>query len=399
MSLERRLAAVEAELARTRRRASRHRNLALLALAGLALGASVQRAVPLVLRAKSLELVDDAGRVVLRAAAGDDGGRLALFDRAGQELCALSSERAGAEIVLQNPAGRQVFRAASTALGGEAVWSDAAGREIATLHPNAQGASLLLTDRRGMAVTSLSSAPTGGALELRRSDGTRIVDIADREGRASLLLGGSQSTPAAVLESTVGTATFALAPVGLEKPGEDVPAAISFDVKPGQAMVVIGELERALVARSSEDSAEFALLDRGVQALRAASRLGDVGLWLQDGKGTPVFSVSSGELRAPAPPSERDRSSSAASSVNPLAPQGPAKEALDRRRTLASEVKPLPGGRLTPIDLLRTKAARQVFEEAAAEAAAVEGAAPAGKEPRARAAGTEGRSAKKRSDG
>lgn len=372
MSFESRLAHVEAELARVRRRAARHKTLALLALSALTLGATVQRGTPLVVRAKSLEVLDDAGRVVFRAAAGEDGGSLALFDRAGQALAALSSEN-GASLVLQNPAGREVFRVASTALGGEAVWSDAAGRETAALFPSAQGGALSLSHRSGTKSAELVSGAAGGMLALRRPDGTRVLEASDSDGQASVLIGGLQDSAGIALTSNVGTANLAMSSVGLEAPGDKAPVALSLDVQPGQSTAVVGEVESAFIARSQRGLSEIGLFDRGGQALRAASQLGAIGLWLQDGEGNSVFGVSTGDLTPPPkPPAERE-TAKAVEAGDSLAASGAAKEALDRRKQLLEMIETAPGQPLKPMDILRLKAANKAFQS--------EKEAAAGQEP------------------
>ena len=144
--LLRRIEALETPLAKTRKRRTLERAVlgtSLLVLAGgIFAGFTAANTTNEVLRAKRLEIVDDANRVVLLATVSDTGGRLDFWDAEGRNCVRVGANTTGGDLALWNTNGDQVFAAFASGRTGKLEVNGPSGAPSTILTSDANGGVL-----------------------------------------------------------------------------------------------------------------------------------------------------------------------------------------------------------------------------------------------------------------
>lgn len=205
-----RLARLEAELAAARhdaRRARRTSGLLLgiagvAAVGGLVAAAQVAR-VEDVLRVRRLEVVGEGDKVVLLAQAGETGGQVDLWSKAGTNTVRLSCAADGGDVAVWNNAGKPAGGLFASALGGRLELGDADGATLATLARGEEGGALHLMGAGGGTSSLRAEAGAAGAvLSMRRADGAvgmlagisqgaSVLTMSNQAGKEILFAGGA----------------------------------------------------------------------------------------------------------------------------------------------------------------------------------------------------------------
>lgn len=142
--------------------------------AALAMGASDDGQVHDVLNTRKLRVLDAAGELVLLAGAPDEnGGTLAILDKAGQPVfwAGVSEDGAGGSMHLYDRSGQDVLRAGATEHGGMLRVGDTNGQPGLIALVGQSGGKLHILDKAGNGALSAFADEAGGALTIYdRSD-------------------------------------------------------------------------------------------------------------------------------------------------------------------------------------------------------------------------------------
>lgn len=274
--IESRMAGIEERMEQAERRAGRWRLLAiLLLLPAIALpfmAAAQQARTPDVVRARRVEVVDEAGRVVLLASSQSWGGQLDLWGATGQNTIRLASQAAGGDLV--------VFHTGGKAVGGLFA-VDGGGRMEVSALSNAASSIAQATDQSA-AWGTLDGAGKSAALCSSPAAGASRIALMDGDGREQVALAGSSGSGGAV---RVGDAHGAL--------------AAQVAVGPAGGLVEALTASGAVVASlgATEGSGGFAQVSNasGAQVFAAQAREDGSGkLALADAKGIPNLIAETG---------------------------------------------------------------------------------------------------------
>ena len=184
LELDRRLAALELEVHRSRRATSRLRLLS-VALAGALVGlgtvaATFAPAVPEVIQAHRFEIVDDRGVVVVAAKAGPAGGQVDIWSNDDRNVVRLRANEHGGDLALFSKTGRNVFGAYATEHGGESgIWSAGGALSVRQTTDDA-GGRISIFNADGSAVLAAGPDKAGAGL----------LVVADAVGRDRLVAAG-----------------------------------------------------------------------------------------------------------------------------------------------------------------------------------------------------------------
>ena len=328
-----RLQRLERDLATLRRSRRRDRaGLLAMATAGtgvLMLAAGDFTAVD-VLQVHRLEIIDEAGHLVLAASADDAGGRLDLWTNGGANVMRLGVNDHGGDMAIWNSAGVNVFGAYATGDGATAgLWS-ADGRPWLRL-AGGQGAALqllddeatpaleLVRDERGAALRTLDRTGAtrlrlgldGAVAGLDMDDGESILHLGadglamiNRDGEPALRVGidsdgsatlsihngeGRRVVSASADESGHGRLVVA------ERGGSST-CVIRASGEPGATIALTTPLGRTMLALASSDQGGLCNLmnERGVPVFIAGYARGTRGgaLSVNNGRGVQVVSIA-----------------------------------------------------------------------------------------------------------
>jgi hypothetical protein len=186
---EQRLDALEIEAHRYRRCARRYQAATaalVLVVAGLAgLIAQAPGEQPII-QARGLEIVDDAGNLVLVAGSDERGGRLDLFTGEGRNVFRAASNQHGGDVNLWNVEGETLIANYATENGGVlGLWRDGGARAM-RLQSAEHGAELRLYDADGRSVLNAAGGAHGGTLALTNHDGRPLLALQSTAAGGSL---------------------------------------------------------------------------------------------------------------------------------------------------------------------------------------------------------------------
>lgn len=175
-SIHARLERIERDLASARRDARRWRRgavaLGSLLAAGTLLAAVQDSPVVDVIRTRRLEVVGEENKVMLLATAGETGGQLDVWSKAGANTVRLASAADGGDLSLWNVQGKPVGGLFATPLGGRIEIGDADGTPLATFARGADGGAMVLHGAGEKAASLRAEAGAAGAvISMTRSDG------------------------------------------------------------------------------------------------------------------------------------------------------------------------------------------------------------------------------------
>jgi hypothetical protein len=212
-SIERRIAHLERENLRLSRRVGLHSRLAallgLVALVSGLAGAAVSQGIPLVLQTKRLELLNDAGKVVLLATASIGGGELELYDAVGRQVIRLSSPTGGGALELLDDRGQPVLSALATSAGAVIKTASARGEPQLELTPGDGGAALRLASPSGTGGIELVSGPLGGGLAIQGAAGSPLLTASPLGSGLYFAVHGGPDVPSVLMDTSAQT-TLAL---------------------------------------------------------------------------------------------------------------------------------------------------------------------------------------------
>jgi len=200
-SIEHRLAALERDLAATRRSARRYRIVSaalLLALAGLGgMAATTDAGVADVIHARRFEVLDEDGKLLLALSGATFGGQIDIWNRAEQNLLRLGGSSHGGDLALWNKSGVNVFGAYATRDGGMAsVWNND-GRQVFSASSKTDGGGQIdLGNKSGQTVATLNTIPdVGAALAIRSDIGQKMLIIGAHEHGGAINLWNARGVP------------------------------------------------------------------------------------------------------------------------------------------------------------------------------------------------------------
>ncbi|MFM8784845.1 MAG: hypothetical protein ACKOFI_06775, partial [Phycisphaerales bacterium] len=175
-SIHARLERIERDLASAQRDARRWRRgavaLGSLLAAGTLIAAVQDSPVVDVIRARRLEVVGEENKVMLLATAGEAGGQLDVWSKAGANTVRLASAADGGDLSLWNVQGKPVGGLFATPLGGRIEIGDADGTPLATFARGADGGAMVLHGAGEKAASLRAEAGAAGAgMSMTRSDG------------------------------------------------------------------------------------------------------------------------------------------------------------------------------------------------------------------------------------
>ena len=184
--LEERIATLEKQLGRTQRAAARSRGLVVLGAAAVmsivTMAATRDQAAPQVIQAERFEVVDNEGRVVLVASAGEAGGQLDLWGANGQNVLRLWSNEHGGDLAMWNNQGKNVFAAFAGTDGGEMALWNSDGQRVYRAQANEHGGRIDLLDaRHQVPVFTAASRENGGAIIVANTAGVDLFEASATE--------------------------------------------------------------------------------------------------------------------------------------------------------------------------------------------------------------------------
>lgn len=288
--LEQRIAELEAaqRASEVRRRRGR-RTLGVLGLCFCALGA-VSQDFPLVVKTRRLEILDEAGRVVLAATSGSNGGALQLFDSSGQTVAVLRAGQRDGGLYLYAPTGRPLASLSAGPFGGAARLHHKSGEVVASVGANGPGGALQLSDALAANRLELEAGPERSVARFHHADQERLVLEGNADGSRAELF-GADGRRALRLDAAPEGPRVALVARDSEHawPAFDLTATAE-----GTELLLAATQGRSGLRARADASGSFLALEReNVNAFRVESVGVRVGLWLLDLAGQEVFGVSS----------------------------------------------------------------------------------------------------------
>jgi len=200
-AIERRLTALERDLATSRRSARRYRILAgalLGTLAGLGgMAATAERSVADVIHARRFEVLDDDGKLLMALSAGTFGGQVDIWNRGEQNLIRLGGSAQGGDVALWNKSGVNVFGAYATRDGGMAsIWNNDGRQVFSAASKSDGGGQIDLGNKSGQTVATLNTIPeVGAALAIRNDIGKKMLIVGAHEHGGAINLWNVRDVP------------------------------------------------------------------------------------------------------------------------------------------------------------------------------------------------------------
>ncbi|MEE2907070.1 MAG: hypothetical protein VX527_04475 [Planctomycetota bacterium] len=305
-ALEDRLQKLESRLIDTRRSLRHTRRwltMAGLAGFGLLIAAAADLATIDVIRTKRLEIVDNAGHVVLAAASDRTGGRVDLWTPEGCNVMRLTSNEHGGDLALWNCNGRSVAGLFATEQGGEATIWDNQGEVSVRVREGKTGGLVDLMES-GTSRCMLYATETGGQLDLIDLKGTpTLMAYSDLDTahiamdrlhmtgtatKSSLIMTSENDTPTVSIKNGPGAELHLAGSTGhvtLEVPAGDVMPTIAIQNADGKTVA-----EMALREHGSGSLAALTAAGQQVASLRA-DKSGNGRIDLSDESGTIMASM------------------------------------------------------------------------------------------------------------
>ena len=267
--IEDRLAALEQRLARRERQLLRHRFVLTAAFVAapaalLLAGADFMKFDSI--QVKRLEIVNDAGEVMLAASSGASGGQLDVWNNRKNNVARLGSNAFGGDLAIWNISGNSVAGAWAAESGGTlSTWNNDGGR-TARIESSDQSGRLAVYGGSDRETVLLSGDANGGQLHLRTLDGRNGFHAGMLDHGASWSLLDHTGQVAVSAEST---------PVGgsLQLPRSTDGSSISLDSAPGRPAIDVTAPATGTSASITNDTSAgtMLLLESESGQLRLAS--------------------------------------------------------------------------------------------------------------------------------
>jgi len=207
--LEARLSALETHIESLERGARRWRRVALV-LGSVLVSTFVLAASALnsdTIKARKLEIVDGAGKVVMLADTTEGAGRLSLWSSSGANVARLGANEHGGDFIMWNAQGRVVGSLYATQEGARIEANAADGKGSAALDAATGLTQIALTDADNKPIVRAASEPTGGVLQVIASSGQPAASIGSRVGGGFIVVqnqAGSEVASMLVREDGTG---------------------------------------------------------------------------------------------------------------------------------------------------------------------------------------------------
>ena len=292
--IEDRLAALEARLGRRERQLRRHRFVLaagfLAAPAALVLaGADFMKFDSI--QVKRLEIVNDAGEVMLAASSGQSGGQLDVWNNRKNNIARLGANAFGGDLAIWNLSGNSVAGAWAAETGGTlSTWNND-GRRTSRIESGDHSGRIAVYGGSDRETVLITSDTAGGQLHVRAADGREGFHAGVRDhganwsliDHAGQLAISAESTPSGArmqlprtndgssisLDSTPGRPAFKVA-----SPASGTSASISSDMQVGTRLLL--ESDSGRVSLVSGLASEMPTIDmtnpQGMVASRTTLR-------------------------------------------------------------------------------------------------------------------------------
>ena len=315
--IEERLAALEARLGRRERQLRRHRFVLaagfLAAPAALVLaGADFMKFDSI--QVKRLEIVNDAGEVMLAASSGQTGGQLDVWNNRKNNIARLGANAYGGDLAIWNLSGNSVAGAWAAETGGTlSTWNNE-GRRTSRIDSSNQTGRIAVYGNSEQETVLLTSDAAGGQLHVRSTNGREgfhagMLDhganwsLADHAGHLAISAETTQSGArmqlprlndgsSISLDSTPGRPALTVA-----SPTSDTSVSITSDSSTGTRLLL--ESDSGQISLASGQASEMPTIDitnpQGMIAARTTLRTtGGGSVQVSSPDGEPVGILRSG---------------------------------------------------------------------------------------------------------
>ncbi|MCP3903820.1 MAG: hypothetical protein GY715_09315 [Planctomycetes bacterium] len=258
----------------------------LLVVAGIALGGAGGKPpadTADVLRARSLEIVDEVGTVRLVVGTNERGGTMSVRDRLGRTVLLLGAVEHGGMLVATNTKGRQAaLMAGATAAGGAVQLFDPAGRRGVDLMVGGLGGELGLRSV-GAPGPGTDVEKQKPALHLR-VDENRTGSVTGHDGRGAPRFNlGADAGGGGVIETYRGSGGRALVALSSTVGGH---GQVKTTAPNGQTMVI-------MTATARDEGQVYTYDANGTPLVALASRASGPSLRVFNALGTPAVTIES----------------------------------------------------------------------------------------------------------
>lgn len=306
--IEDRLASLEDRLARRERELRRHR----LALTAVFMAAPVALLTAAdfmkfdSIQIKRLEIVNDAGDVMLAASSTASGGQLDIWNNGTKNVARLGTNANGGDLAIWNTQGNSVAGAWAEADGGSLGTWDDQGRRTTRIESSEGSGRIATYSGTDQESVLLTNDDLGGRLLLRGTDG--------RDGFVAGLT--EHGADWSILDHTGGIAlTAGTTGLGarLHLPGTDEGSSISIDSSPGRdafrvetggvgtAASITGDTLNGTVLTLQSDSGQIKLASGGTGTMPSMDLVNDQG---QIAARTTLRSTGGGSCQVSSPDGE-----------------------------------------------------------------------------------------------
>ncbi len=140
------------------------------------------------LKARKLEIVDDAGKVVMVADSTEGAGRLSVWSSAGSNIARLGANEHGGDFIMWNANGRVVGSLYATAEGARIEANAADGKTSAALDAATGLGQIALTDADNKPVVRAATDSSGGLLQIMGANGQPCASLGARSAGGYLVV-------------------------------------------------------------------------------------------------------------------------------------------------------------------------------------------------------------------
>lgn len=277
------LATLEQRLGATERRLQRHRLMlvgTVVAGFGLLLAAAGTERILDTVKTRRLELVNDAGKVVMLASAQPSGGQIDLWGSNGANLFRATTNDEGGDLVIWNTAGKSVFSAWASESGGTMAMGDRNGNTYMRTAALGEGGSFQMLDPQQNVV-----------IDQRCTDSGAKVELGTRDGRTGLTLATSSIGGQLRLNQPMNAMSLNADPSSISLSDED---STTFSVMTDQSgsMLTMSSAEGAdrFTARTGADGARLRV-DGGAEGMLSLGEGEDSLLTAMDARGNRRFDL------------------------------------------------------------------------------------------------------------
>ncbi|MDZ4831565.1 MAG: hypothetical protein SGJ09_15370 [Phycisphaerae bacterium] len=235
-----------------------------------------------------LSIWNGRGTPAIGVFSGESGGRFEAYDGAGKTNARLASTADGGALDMFGRSGKSSVTARATDAGGSLAACDLLGRPVAELTATTEGGSLALSERDGTRVASLATGPRGGELRLTDSAGAIALSAGADAG------GGSITTYAGDKKPTVTIGPGASGGGNLSvrnAAGKSIVEATAGDDSAGRLVTCASDGQPSVVAQGSPTGGLLGLLLGGKKILLLEANIGGGRLEIADANGVSAAAI------------------------------------------------------------------------------------------------------------